>query len=116
MRALNEPAALDLRANLLKADRDTAWMALKQENIEAAQTPLSPLGLRVFERIPLGTLETFKSGLIEVQDEGSQLAALLADARPGMRVVDFCAGAGGKTLTLVAAMNNRGPVSYTHLP
>jgi 16S rRNA (cytosine967-C5)-methyltransferase len=108
MRALNEPAALDLRANLLKADRDTAWMALKQENIEAAQTPLSPLGLRVFERIPLGTLETFKSGLIEVQDEGSQLAALLADARPGMRVVDFCAGAGGKTLTLVAAMNNRG--------
>jgi len=65
------------------------------------------VGLRVFERIPLATLDTFRSGLIEVQDEGSQLAAILADARPGMRVADFCAGAGGKTLALAAAMHNR---------
>ena len=59
-------------------------------------------------RAPLSGLAAFKDGLVEVQDEGSQLAALLVDARPGMRVVDFCAGAGGKTLALAAAMENRG--------
>jgi 16S rRNA (cytosine967-C5)-methyltransferase len=109
MAAAGEGAALDLRANLLKTpDREAARAALLREGVEAARTPLSPLGLRVFERIPLGTLETFREGQVEVQDEGSQLAALLADARPGMRVVDFCAGAGGKTLALAAAMGNRG--------
>ncbi len=109
MAAAGEGAALDLRANLLKTpDREAARAALLREGIEAARTPLSPLGLRVFERIALGTLETFREGQVEVQDEGSQLAALLADARPGMRVVDFCAGAGGKTLALAAAMANRG--------
>jgi 16S rRNA (cytosine967-C5)-methyltransferase len=64
--------------------------------------------LRVFARIPLSTLDVFRDGLIEVQDEGSQIAAQLADARPGMRVVDFCAGAGGKTLALAGSMANRG--------
>jgi len=108
MAALNGEAALDLRANALKTDRDKAMAALKREGIGVAHTPLSPLGLRVFERIPLATLEIFKKGFIEVQDEASQIAALLADARPGMRVVDFCAGAGGKTLALAAAMKNRG--------
>jgi 16S rRNA (cytosine967-C5)-methyltransferase len=109
MAALNEVAALDLRVNLLKAEnREQVRAALLREGVEAARTPLSPLGLRVFERIPLATLDAFRRGLIEVQDEGSQLAALLADARPGMRVVDFCAGAGGKTLALAAQMGNRG--------
>jgi 16S rRNA (cytosine967-C5)-methyltransferase len=68
------------------------------------------LGLRVWERIPLATLPSFREGLVEVQDEGSQIASLLADARPGMRVVDFCAGAGGKTLALAAGMKNRGHI------
>jgi len=108
MAALNSEAPLDLRVNALKADRKGAIAALKEEGIATEPTALSPLGLRVRERIPLSTLETFKAGLVEVQDEGSQLAALLADARPGMRVVDFCAGAGGKTLALAAAMENRG--------
>jgi 16S rRNA (cytosine967-C5)-methyltransferase len=109
MAALAGTAALDLRINLLKIDdREKARAALAREGVEAARTPLSPIGLRVFERVPLGTLDTFRSGAVEVQDEGSQLAALLADARPGMRVVDFCAGAGGKTLALAAAMRNRG--------
>jgi 16S rRNA (cytosine967-C5)-methyltransferase len=108
MAALNGEAALDLRANALKTDRDKAMAALKREGIGVAHTPLSPLGLRVFERIPLATLDIFKKGFIEVQDEASQIAALLADARPGMRVADFCAGAGGKTLALAAAMKNRG--------
>ena len=108
MAALSGPAALDLRVNQLKGDRLTAKIALEGEGVKAEETRYSPYGLRVYDRIPLATLETFRSGLIEVQDEGSQLAALLADARPGMRVVDFCAGAGGKTLALAAAMNNRG--------
>ena len=106
--ALNRPASLDLRVNALKSDREKARAALARDKIDAARTKYSPLGLRVFERIPLSTLAIFKSGGVEVQDEGSQLAALLTDARPGMRVVDFCAGAGGKTLALAAAMDNRG--------
>jgi 16S rRNA (cytosine967-C5)-methyltransferase len=109
MAALCGTAALDLRVNGLKVDdREKARAALAREGVNAARTPLSPIGLRVFERVPLGTLKTFRDGVVEVQDEGSQLAALLADARPGMRVVDFCAGAGGKTLALAAAMENRG--------
>jgi 16S rRNA (cytosine967-C5)-methyltransferase len=109
MAALCGTAALDLRVNGLKIDdREKARAALAREGVDAARTPLSPIGLRVFERVPLGTLKTFRDGVVEVQDEGSQLAALLADARPGMRVVDFCAGAGGKTLALAAAMENRG--------
>lgn len=108
MAALNAPAPLDLRVNTLKADRDTARRALAADHVHAEPTPWSPLGLRLKHRAPLGATEAFKNGLVEVQDEGSQLAALLADARPGMRIVDFCAGAGGKTLALAAQMQNRG--------
>ncbi|MGH6969131.1 MAG: RsmB/NOP family class I SAM-dependent RNA methyltransferase [Stellaceae bacterium] len=106
--ALNGEATLDLRANTLKGDRGKARIALQRAGVEAEMTALSPLGLRLKERVPLGTLPAFRDGLIEVQDEGSQIAALLADAQPGMRVIDFCAGAGGKTLALAASMNNRG--------
>jgi 16S rRNA (cytosine967-C5)-methyltransferase len=108
MAALNGPAPTDLRVNLLKTDRDEARRALAAEGVAAAPTPLSPAGLRLRERVPLGNLAAFKQGLVEVQDESSQIAALLTDARPGMRVVDFCAGAGGKTLALAAGMGNRG--------
>ena len=108
MAALNQPAPLDLRVNRVKADRDTAQRLLAAEGIHAEPTPWSPLGLRVSHRVPLAGTAAFKDGLVEVQDESSQLAALLADAKPGMRVVDFCAGAGGKTLALAAQMQNRG--------
>ena len=108
--ALSGTAPLDLRANRLKSSREEAQAMLAAEGIPASPTPLSPLGLRVTRRIPLSTLDAFRSGAVEVQDEGSQLAALLAMARPGMRVVDFCAGAGGKTLALAAEMANRGPL------
>ena len=108
MAALNLPAPLDLRVNTLKTDRDGARRALAAEHVEALPTPWSPLGLRLKHRAPLAGTAAFKDGLIEVQDEGSQLAAMLADTRPGMRVVDFCAGAGGKTLALAAQMQNRG--------
>ncbi len=108
MAALNAPAPIDLRVNLLKTDRDRARRALAAEGVEAEPTRWSPVGLRLAERAPLSGLDAFKGGLFDVQDEGSQIAALIAGARPGMRVVDFCAGAGGKTLALAAGMANRG--------
>jgi 16S rRNA (cytosine967-C5)-methyltransferase len=108
MAGLNAPAPVDLRVNLLKTDRDGARRALAAEQVHAEPTPWSPVGLRLTERAPLSALAAFKDGIVEVQDEGSQLAALLLGARPGMRVVDFCAGAGGKTLALAAMMKNRG--------
>jgi 16S rRNA (cytosine967-C5)-methyltransferase len=105
------PASLDLRVNTLKGDRAAARAALAEEGIKAEFTPFSPLGLRVAGRPSLSAGRTFESGLVEVQDEGSQLVALLTDARPGMAVADFCAGAGGKTLALAAAMAGEGPLS-----
>jgi 16S rRNA (cytosine967-C5)-methyltransferase len=111
MAGLNASAPVDLRVNLLKTDRDAARRALAAEHVHAEPTPWSPIGLRLTERAPLSGLVAFKDGLIEVQDEGSQLAALLLGAKPGMRVVDFCAGAGGKTLALAAAMKNRGKLT-----
>jgi 16S rRNA (cytosine967-C5)-methyltransferase len=110
MASLNAPAPVDLRVNLLKTDRDTARRALAKEGIRTEPTQWSPIGLRLAERAPLSGLAALKDGLVEVQDEGSQLAALLAGAKPGMRVVDFCAGAGGKTLAIAAAMHNRGKI------
>lgn len=108
--ALGREGPLDLRVNTLKATRADALAALAAAGIEARPTPLSPIGLRVQGRPPVATLACFRDGLIEVQDEGSQLAALLVDSRPGMRVVDFCAGAGGKTLAMAAAMANKGHI------
>ncbi|HXC27704.1 MAG TPA: RsmB/NOP family class I SAM-dependent RNA methyltransferase [Stellaceae bacterium] len=110
MAGLNAAAPVDLRVNLIKTDRAGAIGSLAAEGIRAEPTPWSPTGLRLAERVPLSGLAAFKDGLIEVQDEGSQLAALLLGAKPGMRVVDFCAGAGGKTLALAAAMKNRGKI------
>lgn len=111
VRALSlEEAPVDLRVNTLKTDRDAAIAALAAEGIEAVPTTLSPVGLRLPERKPLTGTKAFRDGLVEVQDEGSQLAALLADARPGHKLVDFCAGAGGKSLALAACMQNKGRI------
>jgi len=108
MAALNASAPIDLRVNLLRTSREAARRALADEGVSGEPTLWSPIGLRLRERVPLGGLAAFKEGLIEVQDEGSQIVALLAGAGPGMRVVDFCAGAGGKALALAAQMANRG--------
>jgi 16S rRNA (cytosine967-C5)-methyltransferase len=108
LRASLEPAPLDLRVNLLKATREEARAALAAEGFEAAPTPLSPWGLRIEGRRQVTTGSAFRAGLVEIQDEGSQLVAALVDARPGMRVADLCAGAGGKTLALAMTMQNRG--------
>lgn len=108
MAALDGPAPLDLRVNTLKATREDARAALAAEGWKAEPTPFSPWGLRIQGRRPVTAGPAFQSGLVEIQDEGSQLVAVLADVRPGMRVADWCAGAGGKTLALAGAMQNRG--------
>ena len=110
MTALDAPAPLDLRVNVLKGTRADAIKALTDDDIAATPTPWSPVGLRLARRVALQTIGAWKDGLVEVQDEGSQLVALLVDAKPGMRVVDFCAGAGGKTLAIAATMANKGHV------
>ena len=110
MHAAIGEATTDIRANTLKATREQAIAAMKAEGITAMPTALSPVGLRVHGRPALAALKCFKDGLIEVQDEGSQLVGLLVDAKPGMRVVDFCAGAGGKTLAIAAQMKNKGKI------
>lgn len=106
--ALRDEAPFDLRVNTLKATREEAIAALAAEKVEAQPTRLSPLGLRLSGRIALVQYQAFRNGLVEVQDEGSQLVALLTGAQPGEAVVDFCAGAGGKTLALAAMMGNKG--------
>jgi 16S rRNA (cytosine967-C5)-methyltransferase len=102
------PAPLDLRVNALKADRDAVLERLRGAGFDAAATPYSPLGIRVAGKPALQKTDVFEQGLVEVQDEGSQLLALLAGAKRGEMVVDFCAGAGGKTLALGAQMRNTG--------
>lgn len=106
--SLNAPAGLDLRVNVLKDKRPEVLKELQKAGIEAAETPYSPWGLRLAGKPQLGKLDVFTRGAVEVQDEGSQLLALLMDAKRGEMVVDFCAGAGGKTLALGASMRNTG--------
>ncbi len=105
---LARPAPLDLRVNALKAKREEVQAALAEADISAEPTPYSPWGLRIQGKPALNKLPLFTQGLVEVQDEGSQLLAALVDAKRGEMVVDFCAGAGGKTLALGAAMRNTG--------
>lgn len=106
--ALLQPAPLDLRVNTWRSKRPQALQALQEADIRATPTPHSPWGLRVTGKPALQKLKVFTDGLVEVQDEGSQLLALLLDARRGEMVADFCAGAGGKTLALGAEMRNTG--------
>jgi len=115
-RALASRAPLDLRVNTLKTERDDAAAALA--DLDPAPTRWSPDGLRIMlaadAKSPAMHAEpTFIKGEIEIQDEGSQLAALLAGAKPGQQVLDLCAGAGGKTLALAAAMDNKGQLYAT---
>ncbi len=110
-------APVDLRVNMLKTSREKVLAHFAREGAEA--TPLSPVGVRLppragWERAPAVTTdEMYLRGQVELQDEGSQVAALLAGAAPGDNVLDLCAGAGGKTLALSAAMDNRGQVHAT---
>jgi 16S rRNA (cytosine967-C5)-methyltransferase len=116
--ALARRAPLDLRVNTLKADRDKTAKSL--DHLKVAPTRWSPVGLRITlapdaKNVAVHSEPAFLGGLIEVQDEGSQLAALLSGAKPDAQVVDLCAGAGGKTLALAALMENRGQIYATDL-
>lgn len=108
MGAMRDEAPLDLRVNTLKGTRDDAIAMLAAEQVPAEPTQWSPLALRLKRRAPMVQLQAWRTGLVEIQDEGSQLVALLTDVEPGQAVVDYCAGAGGKTLALAAAMQNKG--------
>lgn len=112
--ALAGRADVDIRVNRLKSDRATVLGAL--DHLGAAPCPLSPVGIRIpsggtDEKPPHVASElAYKKGWFEIQDEGSQLAALMAGAEPGQQVIDLCAGAGGKSLALAAEMENRGQI------
>jgi 16S rRNA (cytosine967-C5)-methyltransferase len=106
--SMNQAAPLDLRVNVLKDNRDDVVAKLAEAPIKAEPTPYSSLGLRIRNRPALQNLPLFKDGHIEVQDEGSQLLSTIVGAKRGEMVVDFCAGAGGKTLALGATMRNTG--------
>jgi 16S rRNA (cytosine967-C5)-methyltransferase len=115
-RALAQRAPVDLRVNMLKTSRDKALAELA--HISPEPTPISPAGLRIAIRPDgrgpaLGAEPAYVKGLVEVQDEGSQIAVLLAGAKPGLQVLDLCAGAGGKTLGLAGQMDNHGQIYAT---
>jgi 16S rRNA (cytosine967-C5)-methyltransferase len=106
--ACETTAPLDVRVNALNSKREQIQTVLQKAGVNAVPTPFSPLGLRMNARTALSQLTVFKAGAIEVQDEGSQLLTILVDAKRGEMVADFCAGAGGKTLGLGAAMRSTG--------
>ncbi|APW47111.1 RsmB/NOP family class I SAM-dependent RNA methyltransferase [Rhodoferax antarcticus] len=106
--SLNKGAGLDLRVNTFKAKRADVQKALAVSGIKAVPTAYSPWGLRIAGKPTLNKHEAFVRGDFEVQDEGSQLLSMLLDAKRGEMVVDFCAGAGGKTLAIGAAMRSTG--------
>jgi 16S rRNA (cytosine967-C5)-methyltransferase len=108
MKALDSEAPLDVRVNTLKATRDTVFATLQQEEFDVSLTPLSPLGLRILGRPAFSAHDLYKKGMFEIQDEGSQLLSFLAGVKPREWGVDLCAGAGGKTLALAAALKNKG--------
>jgi 16S rRNA (cytosine967-C5)-methyltransferase len=108
VQSLQQPAPLDLRVNALTDKRPDVQKELALAGIKSVATPFSPWGLRIEGKPALTKLDAFARGAVEVQDEGSQLLALLLDAKRGEMVVDFCAGAGGKTLAIGATMRNTG--------
>ncbi|MEM6781679.1 MAG: RsmB/NOP family class I SAM-dependent RNA methyltransferase [Pseudomonadota bacterium] len=110
MRAMTEGASLDLRVNTVKGSRQKAKEMLAAQEVTTHETPYSPFGLRVEGKAFMSATKAFSKGLVEIQDEGSQLIALACDVKPGMRILDYCAGAGGKTLGLAAMMENKGNI------
>ncbi len=108
--SLQQPASLDLRVNTLIAKRDEVLATLSKDGIEAQITPYSPIGIRVARNSTISRHDLFFAGKIEVQDEGSQLLGYLLEPKRGDIVVDFCAGAGGKTLMMGALMSSKGRI------
>lgn len=113
LESLNEPAPLQLRVNTLKATAEECKTRLASEGIAAVRTQYSPIGLQLPKRINVFTHASFREGFFEVQDEGSQLLPLLIDPKPTDKILDACAGAGGKTLEFATLMRNRGEILAT---
>ena len=108
--AMLNPAPLDLRVNLARTDREAVLERLARDGIPAAPTPHSPAGVRLAGKPAINRHPLFRDGLVEVQDEGSQLLAWLLAPRRGEMVADYCAGAGGKTLALGMLMRGAGRI------
>lgn len=108
--ALNKQADVILRVNTLKTTKNDLQLKLQSENIETEFLPNHPFALKLVERANVFKTEAFKNGWFEVQDASSQLVAEFLDVKPGMKVVDTCAGAGGKTLHLASLMENKGQI------
>lgn len=113
--SLNAQAPLTLRVNTLKATREQCREELLRQGIETTRTTLSPFGLTVGKRINVFSLSIFRNGWFEVQDEGSQLLPYFVDPKPSIKLLDVCAGAGGKTLEFAALMKNRGEIYATDI-
>lgn len=110
LKSMGEEASVDIRVNQLKISRDALQSRLARAGVEATPTPFASLGLRLSQRHALTALAEFKQGLFEPQDEAAQLAIELCQPKPGQRVLDYCAGAGGKSLGLAAMMQNSGQI------
>ncbi len=108
LKSLNEPASADLRVN--SGLREQVLQDLRREGLFFAPTPYSPIGIRSSERVNLNNCIAYKEGVVEVQDEASQLAAILCDVRPEHKVIDYCAGAGGKSLAIASLLNGKGKI------
>ena len=110
--ALNTEANIDIRVNNLKSDTEQVAKELEEQGIETTKLPILSNGLRLNKRFALSSLKTFKDGFFEIQDCGSQIVSKLINAKKGDKIVDFCAGAGGKTLAMADDMKNTGRIIY----
>ena len=110
MQAMMVAAPLDIRVNVGMIDRENALASLQKDNVPADITPYSPWGIRLREKTFLSKTKAFSKGFIDIQDEGSQMIALAMDCKPGMQVIDYCAGGGGKTLAIACSMNKKGRI------
>ncbi len=110
LKSLNEPAPLTLRVNVLKTSVDQCQAELATQSIQTTRTKFSPFGLQLTRRLNVFSLNAFQDGKFEVQDEGSQILPMLIDPKPTAKVLDACAGAGGKSLGFAALMKNRGEI------
>ena len=108
--SFQQPASLDLRVNTLKANRNDVLMKLSKDGIDAKTTSYSPIGIRLVKKSTIQNHDMFIAGKIEIQDEGSQLLGYLLQPKRGEIVVDFCAGAGGKSLMIGALMSSKGRI------
>lgn len=113
MQAMQENAPLDIRVNIFTADKEKVSGSLAKDGVEVEETKYCPWALRCKDKAYLSKTKAFNKGWIAIQDEGSQLIAWLCNAEPGMQVLDFCAGGGGKTLALAAAMQRKGRIVAT---